>query len=63
VRLATINTAKAAGLDTEIGSLESGKRADLVMVDEGLNGQPAMVAGQVRHRADDSSGQGLSRAK
>jgi 5-methylthioadenosine/S-adenosylhomocysteine deaminase len=30
---ATINAAKALGLDSEIGSLESGKRADVVLFD------------------------------
>jgi 5-methylthioadenosine/S-adenosylhomocysteine deaminase len=33
VRMATINGAKALGIDSQLGSLEVGKRADIVMLD------------------------------
>ena len=33
VKIATINSARSLGLDEEFGSIESGKRADLVILD------------------------------
>lgn len=42
LKMATINGAKVVGLDKEIGSLEVGKRADLIIVDAtDLNVQPS----------------------
>lgn len=36
-RMASSNPARAIGIDHEVGSLEPGKRANLVFVDEGMN--------------------------
>jgi N-acetylglucosamine-6-phosphate deacetylase len=53
VRLASLNPAVAAGLADRIGSLEPDKRADLLVMDEQVNINLVMVAGQVMYRAED----------
>ena len=40
VTMATLNGARVCGLDEEIGSLETGKRADLLILNPGLNALP-----------------------
>lgn len=45
VRMASLTPAKILGLDAEIGSLEPGKRADFVVLDEALNVEQVYVGG------------------
>jgi N-acetylglucosamine-6-phosphate deacetylase len=46
VRMATLTPAKILGLNHDIGSLEPGKRADLVLLDADLNVTTVYVAGE-----------------
>jgi N-acetylglucosamine-6-phosphate deacetylase len=46
VRMASLTPARIIGLDGEIGSLEVGKRADLVVLDAELNVQQVYVGGK-----------------
>ncbi len=55
VRLATLNPAVAVGIDQEIGSLEPGKRADLLFIDEQVNVYLAMVAGKVMYESNEAT--------
>jgi len=48
--MATLNPARALGLDARKGSIAVGKDADLIVVDAELNVVLTMVAGQVIHR-------------
>lgn len=45
VRMATLTPARILGLDSEIGSLEVGKRADLVVLDADLNVRHVYIGG------------------
>ena len=45
VRMASLTPAKIVGMDGEIGSLEAGKRADLLLLDDALEVQSAWVGG------------------
>ncbi len=47
LRAVTINPARAIGIDGETGSLEPGKRADLLLLDETLHPRLVMVGGRV----------------
>lgn len=49
--LATINPAKAIGIDGVTGTIEAGKRADLVVADKNLNVAATVCAGRVVYRA------------
>ena len=53
VRMATLTPATTAGLADDIGSLESGRYADLVVIDERVNVFLTMVHGEVVYRADN----------
>jgi N-acetylglucosamine-6-phosphate deacetylase len=46
VRMASLTPARILGADTEIGSLEPGKRADLVVLDADLNVRQVYVGGE-----------------
>jgi N-acetylglucosamine-6-phosphate deacetylase len=46
VRMASLTPARILGIDTEVGSLEVGKRADFVVLDAELNVKQVYVGGQ-----------------
>ena len=52
VRLASLNPAVAVGLDKRIGSLEPGKRADLIIIDADVNLYLTMVGGKVMYEKE-----------
>ncbi|HSF23263.1 MAG TPA: N-acetylglucosamine-6-phosphate deacetylase [Blastocatellia bacterium] len=47
VKMASLTPARAAGVDSEIGSVETGKRADLISLDEEFDVGLAISAGEV----------------
>jgi N-acetylglucosamine-6-phosphate deacetylase len=46
VRMATLTPARRLGLDSDIGSLARGKRADLVVLDRELNVRGVYIGGE-----------------
>ena len=56
VRMATLTPARVAGWDGELGSLEAGKRADLLVLDRDLYVRRVFVAGrEIVGNGDDAS--------
>ena len=52
VACASLNVAKALGEDKEIGSLEEGKRADIVIADERFNVKTTVLGGEIRYKGE-----------
>ena len=48
-KMASLNPARLLGMDREIGSLEMGKRADILAVSEEIAPQMVMLNGEVRY--------------
>ena len=46
-RMSSLNPARLLGIDQDYGSIEEGKRADLVALDEKLNVQLTMIGGEI----------------
>ena len=47
IKAATINPARSIGIDNIVGSLEAGKRADIVFTDKDLNREIVMIGGRM----------------
>lgn len=47
IKMASLNPAKALGLDKDIGSIEIGKRADLILFDEEINIKDVYLGGKL----------------
>lgn len=50
IRMASLNPARVLGLSTTLGSLEVGKKANLLVIDEGVRVNLAMVEGKIVHQ-------------
>ena len=57
VRMATLTPARIAGWEREVGSLEVGKRADLLVLDRDLNVRHSLIAGREVPRASGGAQQ------
>ncbi len=47
IKAATINPARSIGIDKEVGSIEAGKRADVLIVDENLELEKVILSGNI----------------
>ena len=52
VACASLNPAKALGEDAEIGSLEVGKRADIIIADDKFNVDMTILGGEIRYKGE-----------
>lgn len=52
VKCASLYPAKALGVDREIGSLEVGKRADIIIADEKFNILTTVLGGEIRYKGE-----------
>ena len=46
-RFGSYNPSKLLGIDGEVGSIEKGKRADLVIVDDMINPEHVLLGGEI----------------
>ncbi len=51
IRCASLNPARLLGLDTEIGSIEEGKRANLILIDDKVNVHQVLLGGETLWQA------------
>ena len=47
IRMASLNPAAAVGIDREVGSLEAGKKANLIIIDDAVNVQKVFLEGRL----------------
>ena len=52
VNCASLNPAKALGEDCEIGSIEKGKRADIIITDDKFNVYTTILGGEIRYKGE-----------
>ena len=52
VNCASLNVAKALGLDNEIGSIEVGKRADIIITDDEFNIEKTILGGEIKYKGE-----------
>lgn len=52
IQLATLNAAQSLGIQEDYGSLEPGKKADVLIIDKDVNVLATMVDGNIVHTGD-----------